>query len=269
METGRDSALANTATQTGNRHLHTQNKRTVADCSSAAETISNLIMSTTPSQSTNTGASTTSKTNTSTGTQNYVSNAFDTTFGMPARIKLDQLDGSDWTTWLGILEAILMLHEVEDLLRFTDAPTNITAEQWGSLQRRTKVYLRLYVKPDVYSLIASNTDLPTFKDKWDKLQDTYGGASGSTTVFNLWRQLTQVQLDELTLMAHQLAKINETCIVLTNTSMGITDNQFCLILLHALPNFYKVLALTILASGAPDKLKHSKIITQIINEEVC
>ena len=54
-----------------------------------------------------------------------------------------------------------------------------------------KAYLHLYVKLDIYSLIASNTNLPTFKDKWDKLQDTYGGASGSTTVFNLWRQLTQ------------------------------------------------------------------------------
>jgi len=88
---------------------------------------------------------------------------------MPARIKLDQFDGLDWATWSGILEAILMLHEAEDLLRFIDVPTNITEEQWGSLQRRTKAYLRLYVKPDVYSLIASNTDLPTFKDKWDKL----------------------------------------------------------------------------------------------------
>jgi len=68
-------------------------------------------------------------------------------------------------------------------------------------------------------------------------------------------------------MAHQLAKINETCVALTNTSMGITDNQFCLILLHALPDSYKVLASTILASGTLDKLKHSKIIAQIINEE--
>src|SRR5712671_4043420 len=68
-------------------------------------------------------------------------------------------------------------------------------------------------------------------------------------------------------MAHQLAKINETCIALTNASMGITDNQFCLILLHTLPDSYEVLASTILASGAPDKLNHSKIITQIINEE--
>src|SRR5712672_4279044 len=132
-----------------------------------------------------------------------------------------------------------------------------------------KAYLHLYVKLDVYSLITSNTNLPTFKDKWDKLQDTYGAASGSTTVFNLWRQLTQVQLDELTPMAHQLAKINETCVVLTNTSMGITDNQFCLILLHALPNSYEVLASMILASGGPDKLKHSEIIARILNEEGC
>src|SRR5712672_4675409 len=99
--------------------------------------------------------------------------------------------------------------------------------------------------------------------------DTYGGASGSTTDFNLWRQLIQARLDKSTPMAHQLAKINEMRVVLTNASMGITDNQFCLILLHALPDFYEVLALTILASGTPDKLKHSKIIARIINEEAC
>jgi len=157
---------------------------------------------------------------------------------------------------------------VEDLLRFTNTPTNITEEQWGSLQRRTKAYLHLYIKLDIYSLITSNTDLPTFKDKWDKLRDTYGGASSSTTVFNLWRQLTQARLDESTPMAYQLAKINETYIALTNASMGITDNQFCLILLHALPDSYEVLASTILTSGTLDKLKHSEIIAWIINEEV-
>src|SRR5712675_442660 len=58
-------------------------------------------------------------------------------------------------------------------------------------------------------------------------------------------------------------------VVLTNASMGITDNQFCLILLHTLPDSYEVLASTILASGTPDKLKHSEIIAQIINEEAC
>jgi len=93
--------------------------------------------------------------------------------------------------------------------------------------------------------------------------------SSSTTVFNLWRQLTQARLDKSTPMAHQLAKINEMRVVLTNASMGITNNQFCLILLHALPDSYEVLASTILASSAPDKLKHSEIITWIINEEAC
>jgi len=73
----------------------------------------------------------------------------------------------------------------------------------------------------------------------------------------------------VTLMAQQLAKINETCEALSNVSMGITDNQFCLILLHVLPNSYEVLASTILASGSPDKLKHSKIIAWILNEEGC
>jgi hypothetical protein len=68
-------------------------------------------------------------------------------------------------------------------------------------------------------------------------------------------------------MALQLAKINEARVVLTNASMGITDNQFSLILLCMLPASYKVLASMILASSPLSLLKHSKIIAHIINEE--
>src|SRR5882672_10037920 len=203
----------------------------------------------------------------STGTKDWVNNAYASTFGIPTRIKLEQFDGSDWANWSGIMEAILTLHEADDLLRFRSAPTNVPTIEWESIQRRVKAYLRLYIKLDVYSLITSSTDLPTFKDKWDKLKDTYGGTSSSTTMFNLWRQLTQATLDDSIPMAQQLAKINETCEALSHASMGITDNQFCLILLHALPNSYEVLASTILASGGLDKLKHSEIIAQILNEE--
>ena len=70
-------------------------------------------------------------------------------------------------------------------------------------------------------------------------------------------------------MATQLAKLNEAHVSLLNASMGITDVQFCLILLNALPTSYEVMASTILASGAPSALSHTEIIAQIINEEGC
>src|SRR6266850_3343867 len=68
-------------------------------------------------------------------------------------------------------------------------------------------------------------------------------------------------------MATQLTKLNEACVSLTNTSLGITDIQFCLILLHALLASYKVVASTILASSDPTTLSHTDIIVWIINEE--
>ena len=49
--------------------------------------------------------------------------------------------------------------------------------------------------------------------------------------------------------------------------MGVTDIQYCLILLHALPTSYEVLASTILASGTPATLKHAEITARILNEE--
>jgi hypothetical protein len=186
---------------------------------------------------------------------------------MPSGIHLPQFDGTGWANWSSTLEAILTLHEAEDVFTIGAHPSGVDVDDWSSVQRRTKAYLRLYVKQDIYSLIASDTNYPTFKAKWDKLKDTYGGASGSTTIFNLWIQLTQAQLDNLQPMAAQLAKLNEACVSLTNTSMGVTDVQFCLILLHALPASYEVLASTILASGAPTALQYSEIIARIINEE--
>ena len=53
----------------------------------------------------------------------------------------------------------------------------------------------IYVKPDVFSLIASDAEFPTFKDKWEKLKQVYSGTTGSTTIFNLWIQLIQAHLD--------------------------------------------------------------------------
>jgi transposase InsO family protein len=221
-------------------------------------------MSNTTSAPANAGTTTSAP---ATGSSGRVANAYSTTFGMPSGIHLGQFDGSGWSTWSGTIEAILTLHEAEDVFTLITTPPGIDQSDWESVQRRTKAYLRLYVKPDVYSLIASDTDYPTFKQKWDKLKDTYGGASGSTTIFNLWIQLTQARLDDAQPMAPQLAKINEARVSLANASMGVTDTQFSLILLHALPTSYEVLASTILATGAPSSLKHSEIIARIINEE--
>ena len=196
-----------------------------------------------------------------------MANAYATTFRMSSGIKLSQFDGFDWSNWSGMIEAILTLHEAEDVFTVSTAPTGMDKDNWDSVQRRTKAYICLYVKPDVYSLIASNTDFPSFKDKWNKLKQVYGGATGSTTIFNIWIQLTQAHLDESQPMTSQLVKLNEAQVNLSNASMGVTDTQYCLILLNALPSSYEVVATTILALGALSSLSHSEIIARILNEE--
>ena len=94
-----------------------------------------------------------------------VANAYQATFGMPSGIHLGQFDGSNWNEWSGTIEAILTLHEAEDVFTLDTAPTGTGPDEWDSVQRRSKAYLRLYLKPDVYSLIADATAYPTFKDK--------------------------------------------------------------------------------------------------------
>jgi len=126
----------------------------------------------------------------SAGAITWLGTTGNTMFDMPAGITLPQFDGTGWSNWSGILEALLALHEAEDVFTLDVHPTGVDAADWNSIQRRTKAYLRLYVKQDVYSLIADDTVYPTFKHKWDRLSATYGGTLGSTTIFNLWIQLT-------------------------------------------------------------------------------
>ncbi len=169
--------------QTGG-DIHLVHEATVADGSLATETISNMpSSSTTPAispaaDSTSSSGSTFSPANICT----CLSQAYTTTFSMPSGIKLSQFDGSNWSNWSEELEALLTLHEAEDIFAIKLAPLGVDKGEWDSLQRKTKVYLCLYVKPDVFSLITSDDEFSTFKVKWDKLKQVYGSATSSTTV---------------------------------------------------------------------------------------
>ena len=198
-----------------------------------------------------------------------ISNANNSTFAVPNGIALTQFNRSDWANWSNTLEAVLCLHEADDIIRHATPPAGVDVGEWNVVHRRGLAYLHLFIKPDIYSLIASSVDYPTFFDKWQLLSHTYGGTSGSTTIFNLWISITQAHLDDSAPMAPQLAKLNETRVALFNASMGITDTQYCLILLNTLPASYEVLASTILAAGAPTALKHTEITARILSEEAC
>src|SRR5258707_2528883 len=134
--------------------IHLVHEAIVANGSLATGTISIMpSSSTTPAaplaaDSTGSSGSTSSPANTHT----HLGQAYSTTFGMPSGIKLSQFDGSDWSNWSGILEALLTLHEAENVFALKMAPSRVDKGEWDSLQRRTKAYLHLYVKPDVFSL---------------------------------------------------------------------------------------------------------------------
>src|SRR5712672_4603892 len=180
----------------------------------------------TPGTGTGTGSATRMAPAAGPDSKDCINNAYSSTFAIPPGIKLDQFDGSNWPEWSRIIESILILQEANDLLSLKVRPSNIRSVEWASIQKHSKVYLHLYIKPDIYSLIASDIELPSFCDKWEKLKCTYGGTSSSTTVFNLGRQITQCKLEESTPMAAQLAKINEMHIALFNASMGVTIIAF-------------------------------------------
>src|SRR5229473_671751 len=133
--------------------IHLVHEAIIADGSSATETISNmpssLITPAAPPAADSTGSS--GSTSSPADSHTCIGQAYNTTFGMPSGIKLSQFDGSDWSNWSGILEALLTLHEAEDVFALKMAPSRVDKGEWDSLQRRTKAYLCLYVKPNVLS----------------------------------------------------------------------------------------------------------------------
>jgi hypothetical protein len=108
---------------------------------------------------------------------------------------------------------------------------------------------------------------PTFKSKWDALKALYSGQEGSTSVFNMWIALVQTKFDNASPLAPQLAKLNELRVALANANMGVTETQYSLILLNALPSSYETVATILLASGPATSLKPSDISARVINEE--
>jgi hypothetical protein len=100
-----------------------------------------------------------------------LSSASITTYGLPTGISLPKLNGANYTLWASTLEAILTLQESEEIIyvRTNPDPANLSADAWTSLQRRGCAYLCLYIEPDVYSMVSSLVEYPTFMDKWDAL----------------------------------------------------------------------------------------------------
>ena len=109
-----------------------------------------------------------------------IANAYGASFAIPHGINLPQFDGTHWTNWSGTFEVIPTIHEAEDLIQHATVPTGSDPDEWNNLQRRVKAYLRLYIKPDVYSHVASDTTFPSVKEKWDQLKLMYRSVTGST-----------------------------------------------------------------------------------------
>ena len=126
---------------------------------------------------------------------------------MPPGTQLEVLSGLNWNTWSGVFQALLQLNDVDDILKHDSLPSGVDSDDWNSIQKKTKAYLRLYCSPDIYSIVESDVDFPTFKAKFNQLQETYAG-TGSTAIFNLWIGLTQVRFDDGLPLAPQLAKLN-------------------------------------------------------------
>jgi len=196
-----------------------------------------------------------------------ISNAYNVGFGIPSGVKMTQFDGTSWSDWAGTFEAIMTIYEAEDHLRFRTVPTGADPDEWNNMQQRLKAYLCLYMTAGVFSQISDEFTFPTVKDRWDELKRLYSGVTGSTSVFNDWITLTQAKLDESSPLGPQLTKLNEARVNLANAKMGVSDTQYCFILLHTLPDSYEVLVSTILASGDPSLLHPGDVVARIQNEE--
>src|SRR6266481_4817216 len=196
-----------------------------------------------------------------------ISAASTTIFTIPHGIGFKQFEGTDWNMWSRTFMAILGIHEAQDVLRFNVAPTGVDADEWGTTAHRVQMLIQLYVRPDLFSVVNNDTLYPTVYNKWVRLGAIHGGESGSTMVFNQLTILVDSRIDDTQPLAPQFAKLNEARINLANVAMGITDNQYALILLCALPASYEALQSILLASGPAGTLTAEDIVARAINEE--
>src|SRR6266404_2333649 len=139
----------------------------------------------------------------------------------------------------------------------------------GYCSHHVQMLLQLYIPPNLLSVVNNDTLYPTVYNMWVCLSTIHGGESGSTLVFNQWTILVDSKLDNTQPLAPQFAKLNEARINLTNITMGITNNQYALILLCALPISYEALQSILLASGPAGTLSVEDIVACVINEEGC
>ena len=52
-------------------------------------------------------------------------------FNMPVGITLPQFNRMEWHQWAGILEALLTLHEAEDVFDYLTHPNQVSNEEWS------------------------------------------------------------------------------------------------------------------------------------------
>ena len=198
-----------------------------------------MSQSATPTTTPAGGSTSTATASGSTPASTRVAQSYGATFSIPSGVKLPQFDGTGYAEWAGTFEALLTIQEAEDHLTTDTAPADADQDEWDALERRLKAYLRLYMTAGVYSQISDEASFPNLKDKWDQLKKLYSGASGSTTVFNDWIALTQAKLDENLPMGPQLTKLNEACVNLANAKMGVSDTQYCFIILALSPTLMR------------------------------
>ena len=110
--------------------------------------------------------------------ESCISNAYNTSFRIPPRVKLAQFDGSKWSDWSGTFKAILTKYEAEDHLQYCTPPFDVDEGEWANTQQCLKAYLCLYMSSGVHSQISDKFTFPTLKDKWDQLKWLYSGATG-------------------------------------------------------------------------------------------
>jgi hypothetical protein len=101
---------------------------------------------------------------------------------MPPGTHLEVLTGPNWNVWSGVLSAILQINEVDSILVHDTCPSPVDRDDWSSVQKKSKAYLRLYCSPDVYATVESDTDFESFKAKYDRLKETYGGVGSTVTL---------------------------------------------------------------------------------------
>ena len=184
--------------------------------------------------------------------------------------QVSRFDGTNWETWSFSIKAALLFLNALGIAEGTELHSTDAAkmEDYDKRARQGLSLILTSVDVTIYQSLDINKSL---KQNWDALNAQYGARTG----LNLWidfQKYTTTRLVTDTPLTQQIDALSELRARVNAAGIRIDDSLHAMIMLQSLPDSYKVVQQTLLATIDFPKATTatiSNIRSRILSEELC